>query len=88
MIGLDITTLSFTFIALVLAWLVFGNRLFDLIPIARNTLVENMTDGVIVLDLKIGLLISILQRLLYPDMKVLIRSDCRYGKCSKITLMF
>ncbi len=48
--GLDITTLSFTFIALVLAWLVFGNRLFDLIPIARNTLVENMTDGVIVLD--------------------------------------
>ena len=48
--GLDITTLSFTFIALVLAWLILGNRLFDLIPIARNALVENMADGVIVLD--------------------------------------
>lgn len=48
--GLDITTLSFTFIALVLAWMILGNRLFDLIPIARNALVDNMTDGVIVLD--------------------------------------
>jgi diguanylate cyclase (GGDEF)-like protein/PAS domain S-box-containing protein len=48
--GLDITTLSFTFIALVLTWMIFGNRLFDLIPLARNTLVDNMVDGVIVLD--------------------------------------
>ena len=48
--GLDITTLSFTFVALVLTWMIFGNRLFDLIPIARNALVDNMTDGVIVLD--------------------------------------
>ena len=48
--GLDITTLSFTFIALVLTWMIFGNRLFDLILIARNALVDNMTDGVIVLD--------------------------------------
>jgi diguanylate cyclase (GGDEF)-like protein/PAS domain S-box-containing protein len=48
--GLDITTLSFAFSALVLVWMIFGNRLFDLIPIARNTLVDNMPDGVIVLD--------------------------------------
>ena len=48
--GLDITTLSFTFSALVLVWMIFGNRLFDLIPFARNTLVDNMPDGVIVLD--------------------------------------
>ena len=48
--GLDITTLAFTFSALVLVWMIFGNRLFDLIPIARNTLVDNMPDGVIVLD--------------------------------------
>ena len=48
--GLDITTLAFTFSALVLVWMIFGNRLFDLIPIARNTLVDSMPDGVIVLD--------------------------------------
>ena len=48
--GLDITTLAFTLSALVLVWMIFGNRLFDLIPIARNTLVDNMPDGVIVLD--------------------------------------
>ena len=48
--GLDITTLAFTFSALVLAWMIFRNRLFDLIPIARNTLIDNMPDGVIVLD--------------------------------------
>jgi diguanylate cyclase (GGDEF)-like protein/PAS domain S-box-containing protein len=34
----------------VLTWMIFGNRLFDLIPLARNTLVDNMVDGVIVLD--------------------------------------
>ena len=48
--GLDITTLAFTLSALVLVWMIFGNHLFDLIPIARNTLVDNMPDGVIVLD--------------------------------------
>ena len=48
--GLDITTLAFTFSALVLVWMIFGNHLFDLIPIARNTLVDNMPDGVIVMD--------------------------------------
>ncbi len=48
--GLDITTLAFTFSALVVVWMIFRNQLFDLIPIARNTLVDNMPDGLIVLD--------------------------------------
>jgi len=48
--GLDITTIVFTFSALIIVWMIFRNRLFDLIPIARNTLVDNMPDGVIVLD--------------------------------------
>jgi len=48
--GLDITNLAFTFSALVITWMIFRNRLFDLIPIARNTLVDNMPDGLIVLD--------------------------------------
>ena len=48
--GMDITPLSLTFAALVMTWMIFSNRLFDLIPVARNTLIENMPDGVIVLD--------------------------------------
>lgn len=48
--GLDITTISFSFIALVLTVMIFGNRIFEIVPIARNTLIDNMTDGVIVLD--------------------------------------
>ena len=48
--GLDITTLSFTFSALILTWMIYGNRLFDLVPIARNVLIDEMPDGVIVLD--------------------------------------
>lgn len=48
--GLDITPLSFTFIALVLSWNIFQFRLFDIVPIARDLLLDNMSDGVIVLD--------------------------------------
>ena len=48
--GLDLTPLSFTFIALVLAWNTFQFRLFDIVPIARDLLLDNMTDGVLVLD--------------------------------------
>jgi diguanylate cyclase (GGDEF)-like protein/PAS domain S-box-containing protein len=33
-----------------LAWMILGNRLFNIVPIARNASVDNMTDGVIVLD--------------------------------------
>lgn len=48
--GLDLTPLSFVFIALVLTWFIFSRQLFDLLPVARTILVDNMTDGVIVLD--------------------------------------
>ena len=48
--GLDITPLSFTFIALVLTWFIFNKQLFNLVPIARNILVDHLTDGVIVID--------------------------------------
>ncbi|BBB47175.1 eukaryotic-like serine/threonine-protein kinase [Pelolinea submarina] len=48
--GLDITPLSFTFIAIVLSWNTFQFRLFDILPIARDLLLENMVDGVLVLD--------------------------------------
>lgn len=48
--GLDLTPLSFAFIGLVLTWFIYRRQLFDLIPVARTILMDNMTDGVIVLD--------------------------------------
>jgi len=48
--GLDLTPLSFAFIAMVLAWAIFRFRLFDLVPIAREMMLESMMDGVIVID--------------------------------------
>ena len=48
--GLDITPLSFTGIAIMLAWNIYKNRLFEVVPIARDLLLENMADGVIVID--------------------------------------
>ena len=49
-VGLDLTPLSFTFIAMVLSWNIFQFRLFDIVPIARDLLLDNMVDGVLVLD--------------------------------------
>lgn len=48
--GLDLTPLSFTFIALVLSWNIFQFRLFNIVPVARDLLLDNMADGVLVLD--------------------------------------
>lgn len=46
----DYTPIGFTIGAVVIAWGLFRLRLFNLAPVARHALVENMTDGVIVLD--------------------------------------
>jgi PAS domain S-box-containing protein len=48
--GLDLTPLGFAVSALTTAWSIFYLRLFDLVPIAHDQLVENLADGVIVLD--------------------------------------
>ncbi len=48
--GLDPTPLSFTFIAIMFSWSIFQFQLFDIVPIARDRLLDNMSDGVIVLD--------------------------------------
>ena len=48
--GLDTTPLSFTFIAFILSWNIFRFRLFNIVPLARDLLLDNMADGVIVLD--------------------------------------
>jgi PAS domain S-box-containing protein len=47
---LDWTPISFSFTSLVMAWGLFRFRLFDLAPVARDAVVEGMSDGMIVLD--------------------------------------
>ena len=49
-IPIDLTPLSFTVTALLLSVGVFGLRLFDLIPIARHTILEHIPEMVFVVD--------------------------------------
>lgn len=46
----DPTPLLFTVMGVIYAYGLFWYRLFDVVPIARHTLVEHMQDGVIVVD--------------------------------------
>lgn len=48
--GVDIAPIAFAITGLVLIWAVLRFQLLDLIPIARNTVIEKMSDGIIVLD--------------------------------------
>lgn len=48
--GLDLTPLSIVVSSSMMAYSIFYNRFLDLIPIARETLVESMSDGILVLD--------------------------------------
>lgn len=47
---LNLTPLSFALTGLVIAWGLFRYRLLDVVPVARDKVVEGMRDGVIVLD--------------------------------------
>ncbi|MDQ6693068.1 MAG: diguanylate cyclase [Chloroflexota bacterium] len=47
---LDLTSVSFTIAGLFLAYSVYHYRLLDVLPVARHILVEQMGDGVLVLD--------------------------------------
>lgn len=48
--GLDLTPFAFGLTVTALAWAVWGYRLTDIAPIARDLVLENLSDGVIVLD--------------------------------------
>ena len=48
--NLDITPFAFAISILVFAWGIFSFKLVDLPPVARDVVVETMTDGMIVLD--------------------------------------
>ncbi len=47
---LDLTPFAFTVTGAVLVWGVWRERLVDLAPLARSVIVDNMTDGVFVVD--------------------------------------
>jgi len=49
-VPIDLTPISFTITALLLSAGVFGLRLFDLIPIARHTILEHIPEMVFVVD--------------------------------------
>lgn len=48
--GVDMTSAAFSITGLAVIWGMLGFRLFDLTPIARDAIIEQMRDGVIVLD--------------------------------------
>jgi len=48
--GMDISAMGFAFAGLVIAFAVYRLKFLDLLPIARQTLIDNMLDGVIVVD--------------------------------------
>ncbi|MEW5869203.1 MAG: histidine kinase N-terminal 7TM domain-containing protein [Chloroflexota bacterium] len=47
---LDPTPFAFTITTVAVAWGILGFRLIDLLPLARDTVVEEMQDGMIILD--------------------------------------
>lgn len=74
--GLDITPTGLVFTGAILVWGLFRYQLLDLMPVARATLVEQLQDGVMVLDLQ-GRIVDInmaLQKLLGWDPKIVLGS--------------
>ena len=48
--GLDLTPLAFVITGLLMVWGLFRLQILNLVPIARDALIENMTDAVLVVD--------------------------------------
>jgi PAS domain S-box-containing protein len=47
---IDLTPFFFTLTGLAMAWAFFRFRLLDIVPVARDAVIESMSDGVLVLD--------------------------------------
>ncbi len=72
--ALDLTSISFALSALVLGWAVFRFQLLELLPVARDALVDASADGLIVLDARnrvVDLNLAARQILNQPSGKVL-----------------
>jgi diguanylate cyclase (GGDEF)-like protein/PAS domain S-box-containing protein len=47
---LDLTPFAFTFTGIAMAWGIFHQRLFDVVPVAHDLVIENMAEGMVILD--------------------------------------
>lgn len=50
--GVDWTAATSSLFGIMVLWALYGNKLLDISPIARNKLINNLSDGMIALDLK------------------------------------
>ncbi len=50
--GLEWTPIAFMFSGVIVAYSIFKLHMFDLVPIARNNIIDSMNNGIIVLDYK------------------------------------
>ena len=50
--NLDLTPFAFLLSGMAIALSLFGFRLLDVVPVARDNVIEDMTDGVVVLDMQ------------------------------------
>ena len=66
---LDMSAISFGFSGIIYAYAILRHQLMDLIPIARSRLIENMSDGVLVLDAQ-GRIVDI-----NPSMKTFLEGE-------------
>ena len=48
--GLDLTAIAFAFTGFIIAFIILYLQFLDILPVARETLFENMADGLLVLD--------------------------------------
>jgi PAS domain S-box-containing protein len=48
--GLDVTPIAFTLTGLTMGWGIFRFQMLDIVPVARDALIESISDGVLVLD--------------------------------------
>jgi PAS domain S-box-containing protein len=48
----DVTPLTFALSNLIVAWGLFRYRLFDIVPVARDAVIESMSDAVVVVDVQ------------------------------------
>jgi len=49
---IDLTSLSFAVSGFLIVWVLYYHRFLDIVPIARDMTIDNMRDGIIVVDLK------------------------------------
>lgn len=55
---IDITVVLFLFSGTLYLWALFGMKLLEIVPIARNTVIDNLQDGVIVVDRRLHIVDS------------------------------